>query len=421
MKPNYLLVTILVLFSTDLKAQWDIITSFNNAIMDMKSHNGNLYIGGGFTKNDNSTCYWSAYYDGTSIMRHTNLIGGGGVRKLDEFDGDLYAVGDMLHGSVIGVSRWDGSTWVNGGGTNYSHSTLYSDGTELYVESDDGVVRKKSIGGSFQPYYDFAGNGGLGSIINYNNQLIFAGSFDTINGVPANNIAKWDGVNWTALGSGISSGTYSMAVFNSELYVAGDLSTAGGQNVNKIAKWNGATWSDVGGGVTGTSWNDLRDMVVFNGALYVVGDFTEMGNVTTHDVAKWDGNNWNSVNLAHTDAFANCVEVYANKLYVGTFDIDTSHVFVYTGSTTTLEETDEVVEFNVFPNPFSKSITIQVDDRSPIHSFRIYDLGGKLVKTENGLSTEKLIIDRSSLPNGTYFLELISENTVLGRQKIVIQ
>ncbi|HIN39430.1 MAG TPA: hypothetical protein EYM84_04075 [Flavobacteriales bacterium] len=64
----------------------------------MKSFDGKLFMGGNFTNNENSTCYWSAYYNGISITRHTSLIGGGGVRALDAFDGELYAAGDMQHG-----------------------------------------------------------------------------------------------------------------------------------------------------------------------------------------------------------------------------------------------------------------------------------------------------------------------------------
>ncbi|MBL4734287.1 MAG: T9SS type A sorting domain-containing protein [Flavobacteriales bacterium] len=426
MKTIYLLLAFVLLYTTNLKAQqWDTITSFSQKILDLKSFNGSLYIGGNFTKNEGNNCYWSAYYNGTSIFRHTTIIGGGGVDAFDVFDNELYAVGSMQHFMSIGVSKWDGSTWVNGGSTNYSHSTIYADGNDLYVESDDGVVRKKTIGGSFQPFYDFNGSGGVGCIMRYNSQLIFAGSFDTINGVAANNIAQWDGVNWTPLGSGISSGAYSMVVFNNELYVAGDISTAGGLSVNKIAKWDGSNWSDVGGGMTGSSWNDLWDMTVFSNALYVVGDFTEMGNVTTHDVARWDGTIWSQVDLPHTDAFVTSVEVYNNNLYVGTFDFDTSHVFVYTGSLTKVNEPNVVNKIDVFPNPVLDNLNIELELNNPASiTVEVVDLLGNIAISKkiqtNGHSL--ISLDCSRLAPGTYIVAIRDDqsNSIYKRESIIV-
>ncbi len=40
-----------------------------------------------------------------------------------------------------------------------------------------------------------------------------------------------------------------MAVYNVELYVTGGFDSAGGIAVNNIAKWNGSSWSAVGTGL----------------------------------------------------------------------------------------------------------------------------------------------------------------------------
>ena len=48
-------------------------------------------------------------------------------------------------------------------------------------------------------------------------------------GSPANDIAKWDGSAWSALGSGVNNGVSALAVFGSHLYVGGGFITAGGK------------------------------------------------------------------------------------------------------------------------------------------------------------------------------------------------
>jgi hypothetical protein len=44
--------------------------------------------------------------------------------------------------------------------------------------------------------------------------LYAAGSFATAGGVTVNNVAKWDGASWSALGSGMTSYVAALAVFD---------------------------------------------------------------------------------------------------------------------------------------------------------------------------------------------------------------
>ena len=80
--------------------------------------------------------------------------------------------------------------------------------------------------------------------------LYAGGQFTTAGGTSANYVAKWDGNNWSALGSGTSFWVYALAVDGSGNLYAGCLfTTAGGNSANNIAKWNGASWSALGSGV----------------------------------------------------------------------------------------------------------------------------------------------------------------------------
>lgn len=394
----------LVLFnccSIKLYAQWDTITTFNQVIQDLQTFDNKLFIAGGFVQNETHTCYWSAYYDGSDIICHTNMIGGMGIRQLAVFNSLLYCVDALDYGGVSGVGVWNGSTWQDGGSTNYSHSTIYADGNDLYVVSDDGKIRKKTGTNSFQPFYDFAGNGDVSSICRYNGNLVFAGTFSAVNSLSVSNIAQWNGATWQPLGTGISTGANCMTVFNNELYVAGRITSAGGNTVTSIAKWNGTSWSSVGGGVTSSCPNGIRDMIVFNGGLYIVGDFTQVGSVNTINVAKWNGSQWTGLGIDHNDEFVNCIEVYNNKIYVGTFDYSHSHIFRYDGPAG-VDEINNHIGVSIFPNPATDNIRLEIPLESEVE---ILNIEGQIIKTiaadENHFS-----IDISGLTRGMYFVRV---------------
>ncbi len=186
-----------------------------------------------------------------------------------------------------------------------------------------------------------ANPGGVFTSTVYNGNLIVAGAFDTVGGIPAANIAMWNGTSWSALGSGIKFRTHvwnytggivhSLAVYNGELYATGTFDTAGGIQANSIAKWDGNSWSAVGGGIPGfallgpndTTGTVVNAMAVYNGELYVGGSYTLAGGVSVSDIAKWNGSSWSAVGAGigntqlPTQSTVTSLTVINNKLYAG--------------------------------------------------------------------------------------------------------
>ncbi|MBX3377584.1 MAG: immunoglobulin domain-containing protein [Phycisphaeraceae bacterium] len=126
----------------------------------------------------------------------------------------------------------------------------------------------------------------------FNSEVIVAG--DGVAGLPGQHIARWTGIAWEPLGTGVDSGVSAMIVYNGELVVGGSFTTAGGVTANRIARWNGSTWQPLGTGITsGTSVNHLAE---FNGDLIVGGTFTAAGGVAVTNMARWNGSSWSSMN-----------------------------------------------------------------------------------------------------------------------------
>jgi len=208
-----------------------------------------------------------------------------GVSDLIVYNNELLAAtgyNPLVTAPGHGISKWNGSAWS---------------GFTLGIDSG-------SAGGNYVRCLDTV-----------NGNLYAGGLFSSMNLVSANNIAMWNGSNWTPLGIGTNGEVLSMAYYAGELYVGGKFTLAGGVPVNNIAKWNGSTWSAVGTGITNLSyyWGVLT-LCVYNNELYAGGDFTSPGNY----IAKWNGSAWSALGTGMDDAIYT-LKVYNNELYIGGF------------------------------------------------------------------------------------------------------
>lgn len=147
--------------------------------------------------------------------------------------------------------------------------------------------------------------------------LYAGGIFSSIDGVPAIGIARWDGGRWNDVGGGLASGwVRRLSVFDDgngpALYAAGSFDTIGGTGAANIAKWDGSVWAPVGGGLTGAFANVTETAVLDLGAgarLYAGGSFSTTGGTAAPRVASWDGSTWSDLGtefdgqVAALDAF----------------------------------------------------------------------------------------------------------------------
>jgi hypothetical protein len=129
--------------------------------------------------------------------------------------------------------------------------------------------------------------------------LYVGGRFSTAGGAPALNVARWDGIAWSALGAGVGAEVYVLAGHDNgsgpALYAGGDFSTAGGQPAQNIARWDGASWSALDTGLDGV----VRALATYDDgqgpALYAAGNFTHAGGLVAPGIARWDGSAWSSL------------------------------------------------------------------------------------------------------------------------------
>lgn len=164
-------------------------------------------------------------------------------------------------------------------------------------------------------------NGPVLAIATMGSDLYVGGQFTQIGNVAANNIARWDGHAWHALGDGAGNGVSlmvrSLLVDGDSLFVGGQFDAAGGMAVNNLAVWHPAErrWSPLGDGVTGDA-PVVAAMLKHGDDLYVAGRFTATTHILVNNIARWNGKGWGRLSAGILGVVAT-LAINGNSLYVG--------------------------------------------------------------------------------------------------------
>ena len=140
--------------------------------------------------------------------------------------------------------------------------------------------------------------------------LVAGGEFTTAGGAPANRVAIWNGATWAALGTGTSGTVRALCEYDEDrdgpnpprLFIGGQFDTAGGVTVNNIARWDGTAFTAIGPvgnvGVGPTPAAMINAFAVFDPdfagplprTLFVGGLFNRAGAIANaNHVAQWNG------------------------------------------------------------------------------------------------------------------------------------
>jgi hypothetical protein len=122
---------------------------------------------------------------------------------------------------------------------------------------------------------------------------LMAASDTNLYATDASTIAEWDGTTWRSLisATGLNASVYALAWSGTQLYAAGGFTGAGTKTLNHIAKWDDNTWSSLGSGMNGA----VSALATSGPDLYAAGSFTTAGGQPANQVAHWNGTNWSAL------------------------------------------------------------------------------------------------------------------------------
>jgi PKD repeat protein len=305
------------------------VDSSTNALTNAFYHHGTLFA-----------------IDGTGLL-FNYLSGTGWSTDSVVFEGNtnrLFEYRDSLHISTQGETLFPSTDtleiWNIYNGTRYRrigyaatvlnyheqikcvlpvNNTLYAGGSFTRF---DGRILLSSISYDGTGWQQFAGtalaygdawkNSSVSTMVydTSSGQLYVGGSFfyagDSIN----TNVARWDGSQWHAMGSGFNSSVSKLIMYQDTLYACGSFTKSGQDSVKRIAKWNGSSWIPVGSGASGT----VRDMIVFNNVLYAGGSFTSFNGIQADRCIKYNGTTWSTVGSNDLGSPVNGFEIFNGDL-----------------------------------------------------------------------------------------------------------
>ena len=373
---------------------------------------GNIYICGSF--GSTGSLENVAKWDGTSWSKVGALNANSDIITIC-FDRhyNLYAAGAFTDGVVdaLGhpyVAKWDGTSWTELG-TGTAALNPNSKINCLYIDSSDNIY----AAGAFTDSASFIG----GNVY----------------------VAKWDGTSWSELGAGVLHQDFSyntqigviVGDAGGNLYVTGRMADDSG--FGYIAKWDGVSWSEVGTGIHSLKANNgIRTLLIDkDGDLCAAGSFTDGSSYSTgnHYVAKWDGTSWSHLgsggftdNIYSSAISAICSDDNGNIYAAGTFTdttitlTDSFHsyhpVYVakYTFSLAGVPETTQVSAISVYPNPATDIVNITADNTPPAR-YTLSDMLGRECRrgqVHSGTSQ----VDIRDLPPGAYVLRISNTGNV---------
>ncbi len=326
-----------------------------------------------------------------------------GIADFCMYNNDLYACGTFEKSNfgttnytpTNNIAKWNGSYWEG-------------------VGNPPGVSKYSIIDWSH-----------VEEMVEYNNELYIVGSFDSVGGVPAINIAKWNGTNWAGLGNGQTApvinglGLFCAEVYNGELYVAG--------GYFEIYKWNGTNWSMV----TNVD-RPVYNMCVYNGELIVTGEFDSIGGISSKGLARYNGQSWNTgfgtgfeFTGGGTFHQGMSLKVLNNELYVGGYfdkvnGITAHGIARYGWLTGEAEIPAAQATLHLYPDAAFQNYTLNISttNRQKAHLQVTNCLGQTLQHLMLNLSpgTNHTNLQLETLPAGIYIVSLRLEDQMLSQK-----
>jgi hypothetical protein len=70
------------------------------------------------------------------------------------------------------------------------------------------------------------------------------------------------------------------------------------------------------------------------------------------------------------------------------------------------------------PNPATQQLQITVSDETPVRSYAIFDISGRMVRNVADINSTEFLVKRESLQNGMYIIRMQFDGGLLSKKVI---
>ncbi len=264
---------------------------------------GDLYAGGWFTSSGDTPLNGIARWDG-SAWQDVGGGAGGAIYALLATPAGLVAAGEFDNSYAVpgarNVARWNGTSWSGlGDGLNAAVYGLALHAGQVVAAGDFSSHVALFNGGFWEGVGGGFPDGSAVSIVNavasHGGQLYVGGTFDSVvEGTQLNNIACWDGSQWSALQSGLDGPVQALGEWDGKLAIGGSFMNP----IFHLGTWDGYNF-EYPGGVGGVGWyggDHVNTIATSATRLYVGGVLTQVAPSTYgNNVFEWDGSEYASL------------------------------------------------------------------------------------------------------------------------------
>lgn len=235
-------------------------------------------------------------------------------------DNAIYAGGTFTLASntaVNYIAKWNGTGWeplqsgANPGLNGAVNTILAKSDTEIYVggsftANKAGTVILNNVAKFNGTEWEALGSGtNVGTnntvyalaytTLGDESYLYVGGAFtsvaNTLN-IPYIAKYKFNGSSWESLGNNfLNNAVKAIAINGSDVYIGGNFTSIGVNQINYIAKWNGSSFEALGEGVD----DNVNAIAIQDNKIYIAGSFLHSANQKLNKIAMWDGNKWNPI------------------------------------------------------------------------------------------------------------------------------
>lgn len=411
--------------------------------------NDRVFFAGDFQQVNGTSCQNVAGWDGSQFFALGDGLDGS-VQAMTLFEGKLYAGGTFTGpiNDMYNLAVWDGTDWTLSNVFEGDIRAFYVHQGELYAAGSFGIA-------------------GTATFIYYN-------------------VAKWESDTWIAVGNGSFDGPVeTLATYQGDLVAGGAFQAYETDSLAYVARYTNGAWTSLGTGLdnvvltlltqedtlyAGGKFFDALQQPTFGLARIDTGGWNQLIDPSEY-IKPWATTYSEYISLLHLHSTSLGSELYAGGYFaiyplVGTFGNNVAmilrqnddfllHAFSdpdssvqalgstwngdlliggdFTGHLsktgapippTAIHGMLRVPRLAVYPNPVSSSAVIELTDISwkPGMQLRVLTAMGQPVAVPYSLDQQELRLSAAQLPRGTYFFELISNDShTLGHGRFVVQ